>query len=431
MTIFLYYLSFLPLVLAVLAIHEFGHLAAARLCGVRVSAFQIGFGRKLLSLQTGRTAAALTPQTAVLGPGGRRPRQGEQACVYVTRGPDGGYTATALLPEGNWRRFTGEERKAVLRQNEEHLQLRGRVREIDGQRVVLADMTWSLHLVPLMAGVSLPEDPGRGIGDAYNLASWPRRMLIILAGPLANLALLTGVILALAAFPITGGNSPTLAVERVIPGSPAELAGFRTGDRIIEAGTTLMPGGRELRNALRRAGEAGRGLDVQVMRRQETLALRVKPSPETGRAGLELTELVPPEQSHSMAPRAMGQRLNNLGEAYFGSIASLLGGGNTGASEVSGLLLGMHQTAQAVEYAGLKAWLAVLGAVTMSVALLNLLPVPPLDGYQMATQTLQALRRGKPISARADRAMTFCGMMLILLTGTYLLLSDILDLLEG
>ena len=146
-----------------------------------------------------------------------------------------------------------------------------------------------------------------------------------------------------------------------------------------------------------------------------------------------MSELQPVRTDPSMSPDAMGQRLTRLSEAYFGSLAALVAGLRTdqeGPPEVTGLLLGAHQTAQAVEFAGLKAWLAIMGAFTMSIALLNLLPIPPLDGYRIITQTIQALRHGNPISPRVDHAMTLSGFTVIYAAALYLLLNDVIYLLE-
>ncbi len=431
MSIVLYYLSFLPLLLVALTVHELGHLVAAWLLRVKTAGFQIGVGRRLLSLHTGRTRIALRQETLTLGPQERRPIPGERAAVYVVQADDGTYVATALMPEIHPRKLQGPHQEAVWRQNNSHMQLRGLVREIDDHQVVIADMTWGLHSLPFMAGVFLPEDPERRIKNIYNVVSWPKQLAIIFAGPLANVLLMAAVLFILAAFPITSPRSPILTVITVSAESPAQLAGLRSGDQLVQVGPTLMPRDPEIRAAIRRAGETGRAIDLRILRQGETLSISLHP--RDGVIGVNMSELQPVRTDPSMSPDAMGQRLTRLSEAYFGSLAALVAGLRTdqeGPPEVTGLLLGAHQTAQAVEFAGLKAWLAIMGAFTMSIALLNLLPIPPLDGYRIITQTIQALRHGKPISPRVDHAMTLSGFTVIYAAALYLLLNDVIYLLE-
>ena len=87
-----------------------------------------------------------------------------------------------------------------------------------------------------------------------------------------------------------------------------------------------------------------------------------------------------------------------------------------------------HYTAQAVKAAQLKAWLAILAAVTLATALLNLAPIPPLDGYRMVANTIQCLRH-KPLDPRVEQIIMYGGFGFLVFAGAYLLLYDILLLL--
>ena len=395
--------------------------------GVKTTGFQIGVGRRLISVHTGHTRITLDQDTLILGPEERAPLPGERAAVYVVQTDTGAYSATAIMPEIHPRKLPASHQQAVWHQNNTRMQLRGMVRHIDEHQVIIADMTWGLHALPLMAGVFLPEDPERRVKNVYNVVPWHKQMAIILAGPLANIILMASVLLILAAFPITTTRTPVLTIIDVSAGSPAHLAGLQSGDRVIQVGPTLMPRGPELHNAIRRADDSGRSIDLRILRQQDTISLSLHP--RDGTIGVEIVEFEPVQTGRFITTEAMGQRLTRLSEAYFGSLAALvvsLSSDQEGPPEVTGLLLGAHQTAQAVEFAGLKAWLAIMGAFTMSIALINLLPVPPLDGYRLVTQTIQALRNGKPISPRVDHAMTLSGFTVIYAAALYLLLNDVI-----
>ncbi len=62
-------------------------------------------------------------------------------------------------------------------------------------------------------------------------------------------------------------------------------------------------------------------------------------------------------------------------------------------------------------------------------AILNLIPFPPLDGFRMVMETLQAVRHGEPVSPRVEQALVLGGMSLIWMTGIYLILNDLIRLL--
>ncbi len=92
--------------------------------------------------------------------------------------------------------------------------------------------------------------------------------------------------------------------------------------------------------------------------------------------------------------------------------------------------MGTYQTAQAVEYAGLQAWLIILATLNLGVAATNMLPIPPMDGYRVMSEGVQALRGGQPANPKLERAIVAGGIALLFLAGLYLLLSDVSKLLR-
>lgn len=68
----------------------------------------------------------------------------------------------------------------------------------------------------------------------------------------------------------------------------------------------------------------------------------------------------------------------------------------------------------------------MLAAVSLTAALLNLLPAPPMDGYRLTAETVRSLRGGKTLNPRIEGIILFYGAALILLTGLYLAFRDVL-----
>ena len=73
----------------------------------------------------------------------------------------------------------------------------------------------------------------------------------------------------------------------------------------------------------------------------------------------------------------------------------------------------------------------MLGVITMSMAIINLLPIPPLDGYQAVIRSLRALKGGQPLNPRVERLVTITGLAAIAAAAVYLALQDIIILLGG
>ena len=434
--IFLYSLSFIPLLLLTLTVHELGHLAAARLLGVRTSGFQIGVGWKLATVHTGSTRIQTQPSTPVLNPTGAPPAPGDLMAVYLEpqQDPQEPHRASALMHLTSRVHPRGPEAQAIREHNESHLRLTGRVRETHPDHLVLADMAWSLRALPFMAAVFLPEDPGRSSPGLLNTSPWTKQVTITLAGSLANIVLMALVLALLAAFPVTSVRTSLLEVIQVLPASPAEQAGLQVGDHIVQADHHLMPTQDQFRDLIQKAHANSAPVDLEVLRQGTTVPLSVTPNWMTGTIGVTITLYTPPPRTRPLDPASIGHRFISLGSVYFNSAASLATSvrreDQQHTPQVSGPIMGAHQTAQAIRYAGLKAWLAILAAITMSVAILNLLPIPPLDGYRLVIQSVEALRHGQPVSPKFDQAMTLCGLTAIAMCGIYLTYTDIMHLLE-
>ena len=309
MTTLIYALSFIPMLLVTLAIHELGHLAIAKLNRTKTGGFQIGIGRNIITRHTGRTAVQLTPETELLNPEVEELKPGDLASVYVTREPgDESYTAAGLLPQ-NGTKLPPEQWNAVRRYNETHMRLDGKIRKIDEERIILADMSWSLRAIPIMAHVMLPDDPARKLPEAYNVMPWPPKTAITLAGPAANIVLMVIALAIVAIFPITSVNTPAWTVAQVEPGGPAHEAGIRPGDRIVTINNLPYPSMQEIEEQKEKAAQTGKELRIGIARNGKNVSLRVKPDPETGWIGIQLERIEVSRTEYRMTPQAAGQRM--------------------------------------------------------------------------------------------------------------------------
>ena len=439
----LYALTFIPILLITLTVHEGGHFLAARLLRIKTTCFQIGVGPRLITRYTGKTRIEL-PQ------GKEAPEPGQIIHVWVQsatpNGPPADYAAVHWQPviqrPGRIARALGapkepditpdefaERRSNAARYNNEYPCLTGQVRSAGEGQFILADSIWAVGLIPAAAMVYLVEDPSNRVGGLFNTVSWGRQTATILAGVGANILLLAAVILVLAISPINRPGQPVMIVEEVQRASPAEAAGILPGDIIVFAGSSLWPSPQELTRAVAEDRAGGNPTILRIQRDGHHLNVHVY-SGVDGPIGIAYTQGKIKENEDN----ALHQRIYRLGETYFSSIATLFretreqGEPERETPQVSGLIAAAYQTAQAVELAQLKAWLATLGVITMSMAFLNLLPIPPLDGYQLGIRAIQALRKGKPINPKVEHALALSGVTAIVTVAIYLALQDILNL---
>ena len=439
MTVLLYSLSFILILLITLVVHEMGHLMVARIYGVKVNSFQIGIGWRIKTIYTGRTRVQLNDATRMLNPDAPALKPGDTTSVYVIRNEkddlEDSYTALGILPRNNGRkRLATQYWHDVRRHNIEHTQLTGRVRKINETEMILADMGWSLRTIPIMAGVVLPEDPQRAMKNVYNTIRWYQQVLITLAGPVTNLMLVLAVLMVLAVSPITAENVPIITVTHVQPDSPADHAGLRENDHIIRMGKFTNPLPEEINQSINSAIENGEPVEIRIVRGRENLKIKVNPDIATGRIGVGINREMPQGgDGYSMRPGAVAQRFKSITQAYinsFEALASSIRNNPDSTPVFSGPIMGAYETALAIEYAGPKAWLIILAMFNLGVAFLNLLPIPPLDGFRMVTEAVQALRHGKPINPRLEHSLTMGGLFAIWFTGIYLMIQDVFNLLE-
>ena len=430
MTILATSLSFIPILLITLVVHEMGHYLFARWFGLQINGFQIGAGWRIASIHTGRKTIINRPGIPILNPDLPVPQAGNTASVYVSQSPDGTYLAEAILPRHKKTPLKREYWDEVRRFNENNTQLTGRVREISPERIVLADMNWSLRAIPMMAGVILAEDPQGKINGVYNTTKWRNKFLITMAGPMANIWLTIIIMLVIATFPLTIAAHTTWTIASVEANSPAEAAGLQAGDILVRINDSNITNMTDMREQLQR-GPA----DLGFIRNSISLKAQVTPDTTTGKIGVSLApDTTANSREHSLTPGSIARNFTHISRAYLNSLGSMARS-ITGSEEsqgplVTGPILGAYETALAIQYAGPKAWLIILATINLGIAILNLIPIPPLDGSRILLESIQALRKGKPINPEIERMMTLGGMGLIWMAGTYLIITDLISILE-
>jgi regulator of sigma E protease len=227
-------------------------------------------------------------------------------------------------------------------------------------------------------------------------------------------------------------------VRAVTPGSPAADAGFKQGDHILQINSHPIDDAFALQFALKQA--AGSQASIEVARGQETSSLTLAVphlDPEGDlfpQIGLEVT--IDPQFTHvplvSIIPVGIGQAWDQTGQMLSG-IADLVTG-RAPLNQIAGPL-GMGQiTSEIVSESPLPLWvtlsqLAIL--LSLNLAVLNLLPLPALDGGRLLFVIIEVLRGGKKLAPEREGVVHFTGLVLLLGVMVIIFVLDALRIHEG
>jgi regulator of sigma E protease len=242
--------------------------------------------------------------------------------------------------------------------------------------------------------------------DAYWRARTWKRVAVIFAGPATNL------LLALVLFTVLymyGGGKATSTVDAVVDERPAAAAGLRRGDRIVAINGVTVDEPSDI--PARISGSEGRPLTLIVERRGRPVVLGpVRPEKVDGayRLGFVLrgTGLSPPDAAWA-AVKLTGAVTREIGR----SLGRLVRG--SGREDIASPV-GIVQGSSSALDEGVQTFLWVMGLISLSLALLNLLPLLPLDGGHIAFSIVEGLR-GRAVGRAVYERVSAIGIAFVLL----------------
>lgn len=452
---FLFYLAAFVLVLGVLiVVHEFGHYLVARIAGVKVLRFSVGFGRALWSRRVGRDRTEFSIGAFPIGGYVKMldEREGRVApnelhrsfnrksvwrrMAIVAAGPMANLLLAVVL---FWTLFVSgtDELKPVLgtpfvgspaelagiKNGEQVLKLAGEpVR-------TWQEMRWSL----LRSAVDQ---------DVVELEVINERNEVAIRRLDVNAAKADGwqgdalEKLGLTVF------RPTIppVIGSVIPGSPADDAGLRQGDVIVRIADTVVTTWTDVVRRVRESPEVS--ISLLVERNDETLSVTVTPE-RTSERGAVIGRIGASVDDSGVDLDALLVRVSYgpvislnkaVSETWDKSVFSLRMIGKMITGDIS--LRNISGPVTIADYAGQSAklgldyYLKFLALVSISLAVLNLLPVPILDGGHLLYYVLEIIRR-KPLSDRAMEIGQQVGMALMLMLMALAFYNDVNRLISG
>ncbi|MEK7119747.1 MAG: RIP metalloprotease RseP, partial [Patescibacteria group bacterium] len=307
---------------------------------------------------------------------------------------------------------------------------------------------YSLNWLPIGGFVKLAgeDEESKNSGFTQKNAKhlfWARskkeRAAILIAGVAMNFIVAVGITTYL----LTQGvmePSGRVHVEKVVAGSPAEKAGIKIGDRIISIVSPLSKLPRELRLPKELIEETklhqGEQVQLTLVRDGKELTVLLVPRKEypkgEGPMGVAISDLEFNVYPMSEAPIAAtkiniqraGEMLRSIGRMLW-RLATL----QPVWSEVAGPIGIAQVTGEAVKF-GWKAVLEFMSILSLNLAVLNILPIPALDGGRLAFVFLEKLI-GKKIKPAFEKSTHQIGMIVLLLLVLLISINDILRLVRG
>ena len=377
-------------------IHEMGHFFTARGVGMRPRKFYIGFPPAAVKwtrngIEYGLGVIPFGGYVKI--PGMHRPAPSD---LDVHFGP-------ALYEEP--RLLTDVERA-------KRLVARGAFDEARAAVATLGQALQSAKLTPKArraADRGLSElDDALGPDAYWRQRTW-KRLAVIAAGPGTNL--LFAIVLLATVYMLGIPSDASRRVQDVIPKSPAAAAGLHAGDRIVGVNRVPAYDFTDVRDAIHNS--KGKALVISVVRHGRYVELpAVKPTKTDGvytlgfhPAAVRYTSYSPPKafalaaEDTWLVTKAMG--------TWLGHIAN--GSGRKDVSTPVGIV---QQSSKAVQL-GYREYLQVLAIISLSLALLNLLPLLPLDGGHMVFSIVEGIR-GRAIQRSVYERVSAVGIALVL-----------------
>ncbi|HEX2037996.1 MAG TPA: RIP metalloprotease RseP [Chloroflexota bacterium] len=292
--------------------------------------------------------------------------------------------------------------------------------------VRIGETLYSINLLPLGGFVKMlgengsPTEPG-----SFSSKSKLTRAAVLIAGSTMNLVL-TPLLLSAALMvgePVPCEECDRVQVYTVTPGSPAAEAGLRERDIFVSLDGRPI---RQLADVQQVVGNAGeREIPAVVLRDGQESALTLTPrtTPE-GRPmiGIQLgPEIVTVQRPFWEAVPLGIQQTGMMLRTFFSGIVQMV------AREVPADLAGPVGIAQMTGQAARAGWTYVLqftAILSLNLAVLNMLPIPGLDGARLAFVIVEGIR-GRRVNPQTEGVIHFIGLMLLLTLMVYVSVNDV------
>ncbi|MFP6733267.1 MAG: RIP metalloprotease RseP [Rhodospirillales bacterium] len=367
-------IPFLVALTILVFVHELGHYTVARWAGVRVEVFSIGFGTELKGWND-------------------------------TKGTRWKFCA---IPLGGYVKMFGES-EVIAEDNEDG--------EATERPMTDAERAVSFHHKTLM-----------------------QRSAIVLAGPLVNFLfaiLLFAGLFTIAGVPQLDASQPLQAiVGSVSSGSPADIAKLRRGDKILKMGAVDIASFGDLQNVVRKS--PGVRMAARIERDGQIITVFVIPNrrevrQDDGTVVIQGLLGITAEPGKVLYVRTNPLTAIGLGfERTYAMTVRILEylrdiiAGSQSADDLGGIIRIAQISGQVAEL-GLASYITFLAVLSVNLGLINLFPIPLLDGGHLAFYVIEAIR-GKPLGMKAQEYGFRLGLIFVIALFLFVTWNDLVHL---
>jgi regulator of sigma E protease len=399
----------------VVLVHELGHFIAAKSLGVYAPRFSIGFGRAIWRRRRGETEYIIG--WLPLGGYVRMASREDEATAFLEGGSETTRAATAIpeIPAMHPVPTVGASGAPAVAG--------------EGAAVKPATPDWDPEAMIPFGPKPVPEHRW-----FESKPIWAR-LIILMAGVTMNALL--ALVVSVGIFAGYGRPYRPAVVDSVVAGRPAAAAGMLAGDSIVSVGGEPVRRWTEVTERI--VQSPGKPLSIEVVRGGQRLTLQITP------------ELVPDTNLITGQPEmvakigaATGTRVERdrltIGESLSAGWNATVSMGADVIRVVKGLVTGqvsMRQLGGPIQIArtsveaarsGPEALLLLIAFLSINVAILNLLPIPILDGGQILLNVAESIK-GSAFSARTREYILRAGLVAIALLFALVMFNDIKGLL--
>ncbi|NIR32066.1 MAG: sigma E protease regulator RseP [Gammaproteobacteria bacterium] len=430
-------LAFIVAIGVLITFHEFGHYWVARRLGVKVLRFSVGFGRPLWRVRAGRDRTEYVVAALPLGgyvkmlderEGDVEPREEHRAfnrqpvwarIAIVAAGPVFNFIFAVAA---YWLMFvigTTGFKPVVGEVDPQGLAARAGIEQ--GQTIVaVADEPTESWEAARSALLEAALDEAK-VAVVVRGAEGRMRTLELDLGAQAGLLERGQLLDNLGLAPWRPRLEPVL--DRVEPGQPAAQAGLTPGDRLVAADGRPIAGWSEWVDYVR--ARPGESIEVRIRRDGELRTLTLTPQAREGEGGthgyIGAAVEVPPGLYEGMRVElrygpldALGKGFARTGEMSLLTVRMLVKmvTGDVSVENLSGPIT-IAQYAGYTASVGLAQFLAFLAIVSVSLGILNLLPIPILDGGHLLYYVIEVVK-GSPVSESAQALGQRVGLLILM-----------------